>query len=73
MGLMEVTHRPDFLKHDVSETRLCLRFKVKLNLLDPTDRASPCVGFTLRRRQNAASETSCFKNVRTMNNVLKSH
>jgi hypothetical protein len=36
----DIIHRPVYLKQDDSETGFCLRLKVELTQLDPTDRVS---------------------------------
>jgi hypothetical protein len=38
---MDIIHRHNLIKNDVSETGTCLHPQVKRNLLNPVDRTSP--------------------------------
>jgi hypothetical protein len=67
--ILDVIQYPvSYLKHDISETGLCLCFQVKPTQLCTMDREILClhigpngVGCTWRRRQNPVTEESCFK------------
>jgi hypothetical protein len=67
--ILDIIHRPVFyLKHDVSETGLCLRIQVEPTQLDSVRRQRLVlsvgpngVGSKWTRGQNPVSETLCFK------------
>jgi hypothetical protein len=53
---MDIIYRSVFyLKHEVSETRICPRLQVLSNQLVPVDRANPCVRTEHLKTQKASS------------------
>jgi hypothetical protein len=85
MTILDIIRRPIILKHDVSETGLCLLLQVEHTQMGPTERSNLClrirqriapstglilVGSIWRRSQNPVSETSYYKiKDGTINNI----
>jgi len=49
LTFFDIIHRPSLIKHNVSETGVCLRLKVKPTVLVPVDTGSPSLQTTLVR------------------------
>jgi hypothetical protein len=56
--ILDIIHRPVFyLKHDVSETEICLRLQMEPSQLDPIDRASLSLSLSLRTGERTMDST----------------